>query len=203
MTSPPYVVLVPVKAPTIAKSRLAVAAGLRAAYARAFALDTLLAVRAVTGVAEVVVVSSDAEIAEAAAGIGVRTLRDSGGLNDSLRAAAEALRQRHPDALVVALTADLPSLTSGDLAAGLGQMRGPGPWFVADADGTGTTLYAAPYDAFDPHFGLESRRAHLAAGALEVGGSLASLRRDVDRTDHLAEARRLGLGRHTAAADQD
>ena len=201
MTSPPYVVLVPVKAPTIAKSRLALTAGRRAAYARAFALDTIHAARAVPEVAEVVVVSSDTAFADAAADAGVRTVPDAGGLNESLRAAARAVRPRHPDALVVALTADLPSLSPGDLAAGLAELRGPGPWFVADADGQGTTLYAASYDAFDPHFGVDSRRAHLASGAQEVGGALPSLRRDVDRTDHLEDARRLGLGEHTTAAD--
>ncbi|HET7433067.1 MAG TPA: 2-phospho-L-lactate guanylyltransferase [Nocardioides sp.] len=201
MTSPPYVVLVPVKAPTIAKSRLALTAGRRAAYARAFALDTIQAARAVPEVAEVVVVSSDGAFADAAADAGVRTVPDAGDLNESLRAAARAVRSRHPAALVVALTADLPSLSPGDLAAGLAELRGSGPWFVADADGQGTTLYAASYDAFDPHFGVDSRRAHLAAGAREVRGDLPSLRRDVDRTEHLEDARRLGLGEHTTATD--
>ena len=199
MTPPPYVVLVPVKAPAIAKSRLAVDAGRRTEYAQAFALDTIQAALAVAGVAEVVVVTSDPGFVEAVAPLGVRTLPDAGSLNTSLRDAAAAVRPRHPDALVVALLADLPSLSPGDLAEALASLSGPGPWFVADAEGGGTTLYAAPYDAFDPHFGPDSHRAHLAAGAREVSGALTSLRRDVDRTEHLDAARRLGVGHHTAA----
>jgi 2-phospho-L-lactate guanylyltransferase len=199
MTPPPYVVLVPVKAPAIAKSRLAVDSGRRTEYARAFALDTIQAARAAAGVAEVVVVTSDPGFVEAVEPLGVRTLPDAGGLNASLRAAAATVRPDHPDALVVALLADLPSLSPDDLAAALTSLSGEGPWFVADAEGGGTTLYAASYDAFDPHFGPDSHHAHLAAGAREVPGSLASLRRDVDRTEHLVAARQLGVGHHTAA----
>lgn len=199
MTPPPYVVLVPVKAPAIAKSRLAVDSGRRTAYAQAFALDTIQAARGVAGVAEVVVVTSDPGFVEAVAPLGVRTLPDAGELNASLRAAAEAVRTQHPAGLAVALLADLPSLSPDDLAAALASLSGEGPWFVADAEGGGTTLYAAAYDDFDPHFGPASRRAHLAAGAREVAGPLPSLRRDVDRTEHLDAARRLGVGHHTAA----
>ena len=63
----------------------------------------------------------------------------------------------------------------------------------------GTTLYTAPYDAFDPRYGPGSRAAHLDAGAVEVGGLLASLRRDVDDLADLAAAQALGLGPRTAA----
>jgi len=69
-----------------------------------------------------------------------------------------------------------------------------------DAAGTGTTLYAAPYDDFDPHFGPGSRAAHLAFGAVEVPGEMATLRQDVDDVGDLGRAMVLGVGRHTADA---
>src|SRR5690242_20057100 len=50
MSRLPCVVLVPVKPPAIAKSRLAVDDVRRTAYARAFALDTIAAARAVPDV---------------------------------------------------------------------------------------------------------------------------------------------------------
>ena len=63
----------------------------------------------------------------------------------------------------------------------------------------GKTLYTALYDVVDPRYGPDSRAAHLDAGAVEVGGLLASLRRDVDDLADLAAAQALGLGPCTAA----
>ena len=71
---------------------------------------------------------------------------------------------------------------------------------VTDDDETGTTLYTAPYDAFEPHFGGGSRVAHLDSGAREIPGELTSLRRDVDDRDALRQAEQLGVGAHTRLA---
>ncbi|MGA8247948.1 MAG: 2-phospho-L-lactate guanylyltransferase, partial [Nocardioides sp.] len=63
-----------------------------------------------------------------------------------------------------------------------------------------TTLYTAPYDAFDPHFGRGSRRAHLGSGAREITLEVESLRLDVDDATALALAEALGVGAHTRLA---
>lgn len=200
MKRPLFVVLVPVKSPTLGKSRLQVPAHLRPGLASAFALDTITAARDTVGVAEVVAVTSDEAFAERCREFGIRTLPDDVGLNEALAAAARAVRRRHPDAVPVAVCADLPCLLPEDLATALGQAAAGGAWFVADADGEGTTTYVAPYDAFTPRFGSGSRAAHLAAGAREVVGPLPTLRRDVDDETALSSALETGVGRHTAEA---
>lgn len=192
-----FVVLVPVKAPALGKSRLRVPEHVRPGLATAFALDALHAARETPAVTEVVVVTADPGFTSRCTELGIATLPDGDGLNASLVGAAAAVRSRLRDAVPVALCADLPCLRPDDLAEALAQVAGGGTWFVADADGTGTTMYAAPYDAFEPRFGTGSRRAHTAAGAIEVVGELHSLRRDVDDEATLAEALRLGPGPFT------
>jgi 2-phospho-L-lactate guanylyltransferase len=200
MKHPPFVVLLPVKAPTLGKSRLRVPEHLRPGLATAFALDALAAARGTPGVVEVVVVTADAAFAQRCTDLGATTLPDAGNLNGSLVAAAAAVRPRHPGAVPVALCADLPCLRAADLAAALDQFAAGGAWFVADADGTGTTTYAAPYDDFAPRFGPGSARAHAAAGARAVVGELATLRHDVDDQESLLRAVELGPGAHTRDA---
>jgi 2-phospho-L-lactate/phosphoenolpyruvate guanylyltransferase len=197
-----YAVVVPVKPPAVGKSRLV---GLpdetRRELAAAFALDTVAACLSTPGVAAVMAVTDDARFARRLADTGCSVMPDgpSGDLNASLRlAAAEAVR-RWPVLHPVALCADLPALTPADLASALSTITATGPWFVADAAGTGTTMYAAPLAEFDPRFGPGSRSAHLATGAREIEGTLATLRQDVDDRDDLERARILGLGPHTAA----
>lgn len=200
MKRPPFVVLVPVKSPSLGKTRLQVPDHLRPGLAAAFARDAITAARRTPGVVEVVVVTADQEVGAHARLHGLATEPDTDGLNGSLAAAARAVRGRHPEAIPVALCADLPSLRPDDLAAALDQVGDGGCWFVADAEGQGTTTYAAPYDAFAPRFGAGSRAAHLAAGASEVVGDLESLRRDVDDELALSAALRLGVGVFTADA---
>ena len=200
MKRPQFVVLLPVKAPALGKSRLRVPEHVRPGLATAFALDALNAARSTPGVTEVVVVTSDAGFAERCSALGVDTLPDApGDLNASLVAAAVVVSARLPDAVPVALCADLPCLQPEDLAQALAQVDG-GAWFAGDSEGVGTTMFAAPYDAFAPRFGARSRAAHLSAGASEVAGGLRSLRRDVDDEATLAEALRLGVGAFTRDA---
>ena len=68
--------------------------------------------------------------------------------------------------------------------------------YVADADGSGTTLYTAAYDAFDPRFGAGSAAAH-SVSARPIAGELAGLRRDVDDLATLREAWAIGVGPRT------
>lgn len=194
---PRTVVLLPVKRPELAKTRLS---GLgdeaRRMLATAFARDTLAAASAAPTVDEVVVVTDDAAVAGHARTAGCLVTPDAGELNAALRAAAAVVP---PATFVVALCADLPALSSADLDAALRTMAGR-PAFVPDRQGTGTTAYAAPRAGFAPAFGAASAARHRASGAAEVGRHLASLRLDVDDEPSLADAASIGLGAHTRAA---
>lgn len=198
-----YVVLLPVKPPARGKSRLEVDPARRRALAAAFALDTARACLSAAHVVAVLAVTDDARFADDLRAAGCETIPDGvdGDLNESLRQAASEALRRWPGTTPVAVCADLPALQPADLDAALSAGTAAGSaWFVSDEEGEGTTAYAAPYDAFDPHFGRGSRQAHLDAGALEVPGSLPSLRRDVDDAAALARAEALGLGAHTRLA---
>ena len=195
-----YAVVVPVKPPTIGKSRLqGPTLDERRALAEAFALDTVAACLRAEPAAEVLVVTDDAAFSRRFRELGCVTVPDGNtlDLNSVLRDAAAEAHRRWPTLVPVALCADLPALRADDLAAALRRTDGTRPAFVADAEGRGTTLYLAPHPDFDPHFGDDSRRAHLAAGALDLVGDLASLRRDVDDLADLRAARILGLGPET------
>ncbi|QZY28180.1 2-phospho-L-lactate guanylyltransferase [Nocardioides coralli] len=195
-----HVVIVPVKSPAVGKSRLRVPGPARVELARAFALDVLAAAESTSTVAEVVVATSDPEVAQTVRALGHRVVAEGNGLNHALRAAAAAARGWWPDLVPVALCADLPCLTAHDLGSALAQVTADGASFVVDATGEGTTLYGAGQDHFAPCFGPGSSAAHAAAGARPVDGALATLRRDVDDEADLAEAVRLGPGRHTREA---
>jgi 2-phospho-L-lactate/phosphoenolpyruvate guanylyltransferase len=206
MTREQYAVVVPVKPPARGKSRLV---GLpddrRRDLAAAFALDTVAACLAADGVARVLAVTDDVPFARRLTDAGCAAIPDgvAGDLNGSLRQAAAEVARRWPGLVPVALCADLPSLRPEDLDEALARIPADRPAFVADADGLGTTLYAAPHGAFDPRFGPDSRAAHLDAGAWEIPGELRSLRRDVDDLADLRAARVLGVGAHTAAFADD
>ena len=205
MKRPSFVALVPVKPPTVGKSRMrGVTDDERTRLAAGFALDVVSACLATPSVARVLAVTDDAGFAAVLERAGCAVVPDgvTGDLNESLRLAALEAARRWPDLVPVAVCADLPALVPGDLADALTAWPGPeGPaGFVVDSDGVGTTLYVAGTAGFSPGFGPESRRAHLAAGATELAGELATLRRDVDDLATLQDARRLGLGPRTAAA---
>jgi 2-phospho-L-lactate/phosphoenolpyruvate guanylyltransferase len=196
-----YVVVVPVKPPAFGKSRLVgLDDAVRRDLAEAFALDTAAACLAAGRVAEVLVVTDDARLATRLAALGCTCVPDgdSRGLNPALRQAVAEAGRRWPGLLPAAVLADLPALRPADLDAALTAAAPGGAWFVADADGTGTTLYTSPTGEFDPAFGADSAHAHRVGGALELPGELASLRRDVDDLDDLHAAAALGLGPETA-----
>lgn len=198
-----WVCLVPVKPPSVGKSRLALPAEARRELATAFALDTVTAARLASRVDVVLAVTDDARFADRLAMVGCQVVPDGvgGDLNGSLVQAAAEARRRWPGLRPVALCADLPSLRPTDLDEALtaaGDVAGAS--YVADADGAGTTLYAASYDGFAPRFGRDSSQAHTTAGARALGGDLVSLRRDVDTAADVRTAAALGLGAHSAAA---
>jgi 2-phospho-L-lactate guanylyltransferase len=163
----------------------------------AMALDVISAARACSLVDEVVLVADPEGID--AVGADIPSCRDPGdGLNEAIRAGAAGA-----SGPVAALLADVPCATAAMLELALASSTA-GSGFLCDAEGIGTTLVAAPRaDALITHFGPRSRAAHAAAGIPEIHdprpGALAGLRRDVDSEVDLWDARRLGLGRFTAA----
>ncbi|ROO83359.1 2-phospho-L-lactate guanylyltransferase [Actinocorallia herbida] len=195
-----WTLIVPVKPPTLGKSRLAGAAGAhRAALALAVALDTVAAALRCPAVAEVLVVTGDPSAAAEFAALGARTLPEGTpqGLNEALRRGAESIGSAVPRA---ALQADLPALRPDDLASALSCASAYPQGFLADSARTGTVLYtASPGASFSPAFGGASRARHLALGAAELPcPELASLRTDVDTLDDLRAALGLGVGPRTA-----
>jgi 2-phospho-L-lactate guanylyltransferase len=202
---PRWVAVVPVKRLAIAKTRLTRFAGAsRPALALAFAADVVRAVAASELVDGVVVVTDDETAAAALTGLGAVVVGDlpDAGINPALEhGAAEAVR-RWPGRGVVALASDLPALRAADLTDLLRTLRPGDRAFVADVEGTGTTLLAAaPGVPLAPRFGHRSRAAHVADGARELqGAAISSVRRDVDTEVDLYDAERLGVGPSTAQA---
>lgn len=197
-----YAVLVPVKRPAVAKSRLA---GLgdesRRDLAAAFATDTVAAVLACELVARALVVTDDHQLARAMADLGADVIPDgTTDLNGTLVQAAAEMHRRDPGLRLAAVCADLPALRPHELAAALDATVAHGMSFVADEERLGTTVVvASEIAAFRPAFGHASRRQHLDVGASEVDGvDVPSVRRDVDDPADLDEALALGVGPRTS-----
>jgi 2-phospho-L-lactate/phosphoenolpyruvate guanylyltransferase len=205
MTADPltWSLVIPVKVLARAKSRLTDLAGpRRPELALALAADTVSAAADCPEVAAVIVVSDDPAATAELTDLGALVIPDEpdAGLNPALVYGAATAAALHPGAGTGALAADLPALRPAELGRAL---RAAARWpeaFVADAAGSGTTLYTAtPGSRFQPRFGPESRLAHRNAGAAELDISgIASVRRDVDTAGDLDSASQLGLGRRTA-----
>jgi 2-phospho-L-lactate/phosphoenolpyruvate guanylyltransferase len=196
--------VIPVKVLAQAKTRLTGLDGpRRAELALAMAADTVAAAAACPVVGSVIVVTDDAAAARLLSGLGALVVPDKpgDGLNPALEFGAAQADELWPGRARAGLAADLPALTSGELGLALAQAAEVPEAFVADAAGTGTTLYTARTGAaFRPRFGPGSRAAHLSGGAVELRlPGLAGLRRDVDTVADLRDAARIGLGPHTAA----
>jgi len=170
--------------------------------ALAMASDTVCAALASTSVADIVVVTDDRLAAATLSALGARVVPDApdDGLNAALRYGAGLAVVHRPDAAVAALSADLAALRPGELTEALEQATGYRRAFVADVQGTGTTLLSAlPGHDLEPRFGIGSARAHRRHGAHLLAGDWPTLRRDVDTPADVAVAARLGLGPATAA----
>ncbi len=203
---PTWVVIVPVKRLTAAKSRLAHPE--RAALALAMAQDTVAAARDIDHavVVAVVVVTNDrtarADIADMDARVVIIPDLPDTGLNAALTHGAAEAARRWPGAGVAAMSADLAALRPAELRAALLAVPPERRAMVADADGTGTVMLAAtPGSPLAPRFGPASRAEHVRSGAWDLtaplGPSVPGLRRDVDTLDDLQEALRLGVGPRT------
>jgi 2-phospho-L-lactate/phosphoenolpyruvate guanylyltransferase len=193
-----WTIIIPVKRLAAGKSRLRDAPA-DDALVLAVALDTIGAARDSDAVDRVLVVTSDANVADAVRDLGAETVAEGldAGLNPAI---AVASTQAGSAVARAALLADVPALRSSELTDALHKAASTGTRaYVADHAGTGTTLLTAPPGvALEPRFGPGSAAAHAASAAVALDGDWPSLRLDVDTAADLAAAARLGLGRHTA-----
>jgi 2-phospho-L-lactate guanylyltransferase len=201
---PQWTIVVPAKRLAVAKTRLRPAtggsgAGSHEALVLALLADTVAAAVACPVVGTVLVVTDDPAAADVVRPLGARTVPDEPdrGLNPALEHGASLARGN----AVAALSSDLPALRPAELEAALrAAERTAGRCFVADADGTGTTLLTAVGTGLDPRFGPDSAQAHRASGARELSGDWPGLVRDVDTDAHLRAALALGTGPATRRA---
>ena len=196
---PSWSVVVPAKRLAVAKTRLRpLTATLGQGHDElvlALLADTVGAALGSDLVAEVVVVTDDPAAGALVRGLGARTVADEpdAGLNAALEHGASAARQ----AAVAALSSDLPALRPEELTAALAAAADVARAFVADAQGTGTTLLTAVGVPLRPAFGPGSADAHRAGGATPLDGSWPGLLRDVDTEADLRAALALGAGPRT------
>jgi len=194
-------VIVPAKRLAVAKTRLrpltAAPGNGHDALVLALLADTVTAATACSVVAEVVVVTDDPAAAELVRGLGARTVADEpdAGLNAALEHGASLAGEP----AVAALSSDLPAMRPPELAAALAAAAAHPRAFVADAQGTGTTLLTAVGVPLRPAFGAGSAAAHRAGGAVALTGDWPGLLRDVDTDADLRAALALGAGPRTAA----
>jgi 2-phospho-L-lactate guanylyltransferase len=185
------------------------------------AADTVSAVVSCPEVARVLVVTSDEVVTGQLSSMGVSVIPDEPsrpapgtlredleeGLNAALVHGASIAARQWPGTGIAGLSADLPALRPAELARALraaAALTGRAA-FVADEQGVGTTLYAAPPGAgFRPMFGGASRRRHAASGLCELLlDGIPGLRRDVDTPEDLRTAVALGAGARTMAVAGD
>ncbi len=207
--------IVPVKPAGSGKSRLG--AGER--MTRAIAVDTITAAARARGVESVVVVTADGRLAaelgrpetsdrssadaDAPATARIRIVTEDAprGIAAAISTGLAALAALGTDRPRAVLLGDLPALRPDDLDAALAAAELHPLAFVADADGTGTTLVTALAGReLVAHFGTGSAGMHRAAGLTELDVPTgSSIRRDVDTPDQLALAAAHGLGPATSA----
>ncbi|GLK18046.1 2-phospho-L-lactate guanylyltransferase [Herbiconiux flava] len=204
MTSP-WTLVVPVKGTAEGKSRLMPerSAEERLLLAEAFTLDAVAALRAARTVGRVIVVtdagsSIAARLRETVPGVEV--LDDPGeGLNAAVARGIAAA----DDGPTAAMLGDLPTLVAGDVDEALEAAYAHPLAFVADAEGSGTTLITAAGSTAGaglvPRFGAGSAGRHRAAGHVALAlGDDSTLRHDVDTEAELQQAWRRGVGPATA-----
>lgn len=213
--------MVPVKGSAAAKSRLGDLPEpfpARGALAEAFALDTVAALLASASVHRVLVVTNDPAAAAPLAALGAQIVPElpqtspsdaANGRHEATRdplnaAIAEGVRvaqELYPQRNLAVLTGDLPALTTADVETALTAASAHDRAMIADEEGTGTTtLLALAGVSLTPRFGPGSRAAHEGAGHVPLNlPASASIRRDVDTVDNLAEVLRRGVGAHTSA----
>lgn len=184
---PGWHVVVPLKSADVGKSRL----GIDADAVRALGVATVLAAAAARRVAEVVVVTADARVAELLSGVPrVRVVHETAarGLRAAIAKGLASIPSGRPRAV---LLGDVPALRAADLSVVLAAAGRHPRSYVVDAAGTGTTLVTArPGATWLAAFGRASASRHRALGLHRLPVSIASsVRHDVDTPHQLARAR--------------
>ncbi len=202
-----WTIVMPVKAWTLAKTRLDVEDTVRTALVRAFMRDVLEAAVGCVGVARVLVVSAHPEALSLAREAGAQALTEPASLgdplNDAVRVGRDWARAHRPGSPLAVLPSDLAALTSDVLGQSLAVLGEHPLAFVPDQQHTGTTLLTARHpDDLDPAYGPGSARAHARLGHVEVSALDERARFDVDTVSDVVRARQLGLGTHGAALMQ-
>lgn len=196
MAAETWTVIVPVKPLGEAKSRLRAEDPTADAWARAFLSDVLAAISTVQRISTTIVATSDPEVSALAQRWGATVIDDSPapGINGAVTHAAQFAPEGTGIAVVVS---DLPLLTPEALTRVLSYADQHVTSFLADLDGTGTTMWMTHDRAhLPPHFGSGSRAAHRAAGAIDIAleqedPGLLPARSDIDT---LADLERAGDG---------
>lgn len=194
-----WTAIVPVKRLSEAKSRLRAEQPGADAWARAFLSDVLAAIAGVERIVTTIVATSDAEVSTIARDGGAIVIDDSAvpGIN---RAVMHAATYAPAGAGIAVVVSDLPLLTPEALGRVLTYADGHRTSFLADLEGTGTTMWMT-HDREDlpPQFGNRSRAAHTAAGAHDIvlehdDPALLPARTDIDTVTDLQRARASLLG---------
>jgi len=127
--------------------------------------DVLAAVRDVTGIAEVRVLTPDAEVAAAVRqrcpGVGVLREPDCGSLNRALEFAVQTLEPQRVSRLLI-VPADLPMVRARDVETILAAADGVPVAIAHDKSGRGTNLLLlSPPSVIRMHFGEHSLADHV------------------------------------------
>lgn len=186
--------ILPVKSPQNAKQRLTgfLAVEQRETLARMLYRQTLSALCQAEGIDQVVVATSDAEIADHARRSGIMVFEEVEQVSHSVSADAACLRAMEMGASTVMLVPiDVPTVTPADFTQLAASAR-PGLIVVPSSDGTGTNaLVRTPPDCIQSRFGPGSFRKHLDQ-ALSKGLPadvlrLPGLMFDIDTPEDVAE----------------
>lgn len=186
--------ILPVKSPQNAKQRLSgfLSAAQRETLARTLYQQTLATLCQAKGIDQVVVATSDADVAEHARRSGTLVFDESEQRSHSASADAACLRAIALGATTVLLVPiDVPLVTPADFSQ-LAAAARPGLIVVPSTDGTGTNaLVRTPPDVIESRFGPGSCRAHLEqARSKSVPAEVLRLRGlmfDIDTPEDVAE----------------
>lgn len=201
-----WTAILPVKPWNLAKTRLGLSHDDRVQVARAFALDALDALVGSTFVSRIVVVTAEHRLVGHVARVpGALVLADRPMMaRDMLNPAVDLARRwgmaHAPRAPIVVVPADLAALTPDVLDEAIARLACYERAFIPDTEGDGTTLVAARRPSrLVTLFGPRSASRHAGEGVHMVADVDPRVRRDVDRPDHVSQARHLGFAAHTAA----
>lgn len=202
----PVCAIVPVRAWPEGKKRLALllAPEERGALAKTMLADVLDTLSRAPAVAEIVIVTDDADAAALASDYRALVLPDvpGGGLNASLAGAAAWLAKARPEAATLIMHADLPAATPEDIEALVAEDADV--VLARSGDGGTNAIFLRPGVSLPFAFGADSCARHIAAaraagfsvGLVDRSGLSLDLDRPEDVAAYLARAgssRTLGL----------